>query len=118
MTTGPGHGLDSSGWWLTAEADIGDATTGFAPYAIYEPLLVYDGLFSAHAVTFHAMTAGVRRRLGPTSLKLFLRRQDSSIDSLDRTMLAAQLSRTWPVGQGLSFNLKADIQRNRSNFGL
>lgn len=106
-------GLDSSGWWLTAEADIGDATTGFAPYAIYEPLVVYDGLFGTHAVTFHTMTAGVRRRFGPTSLNLFLRRRDSSIDSLDRTLVAAQLSRTWPVGQRLSFNLRADTELRR-----
>jgi hypothetical protein len=106
-------GLDSSGWWLTAEADIGDAATGFAPYAIYEPLLVYDGLFGAHAVTFHTMTAGVRRRFGPTSLNLFLRRRDSSIDSLDRTLIAGQLSRTWPVGQGLRFNLRTDAELRR-----
>ena len=106
-------GLDSSGWWLTAEADIGDATTGLAPYAIYEPLVIHDGLFGAHAVTFHTMTAGVRRRFGPTSLNLFLRRRDSSIDSLDRTLIAAQLSRSWPVGKGLSFNLRADTEFRR-----
>lgn len=106
-------GLDSSGWWLTAEADIGDATIGFAPYAIYEPLVVHDGLFGAHAVTFHTLTAGVRRRLGPTNLSLFLRRRDSSIDRLDRTLVAAQLSRSWAVGKGLSFNLRADTEFRR-----
>ena len=106
-------GLDSSGWWLTAEADIGDAATGFAPYAVYEPLVLYDGLFGTHAVTFHTLTAGVRRRFGPTSLNLFLRRRDSTIDSLDRTLVAAQLSRTWPVGKGLSFNLRADTELRR-----
>lgn len=106
-------GLDSSGWWLTAEADVGDAATGLAPYAAYEPLVIYDGLFGAHAVTFHTMTAGVRRRWGQTSLNAFLRRRDSTIDILDRTLLGAQLSRNWPVGNGLAFNLRTDAEFRR-----
>ncbi len=107
------NGLDSSGWWVTAEADVGDAATGLAPYAIYEPLLLYDGLFGSRVVTFHTMTAGVRRRWGPTSLNAFLRRRDSTIDSLDRTLVGAQLSRNWPVGNGLTFNLRADAEYRR-----
>lgn len=106
-------GLNSSGWWLTAEADIGDPATGLAPYAVYEPLSLHDGLFGAHIVTFHTMTAGVRRRWGPTSLTAFVRRRDSTIDSLDRTLIAAQLSRSWPVGRGLTFNLRTDAELRR-----
>jgi hypothetical protein len=104
---------DSSGWWLTAEATTGDAATGIAPYAIYEPLSIHDGIFGGHAVTFHTMTAGIRRRWDATSLNLFLRRRDATIDSLDRTLLGVQLSNTWPVGDGLSFNLRTDAEFRR-----
>jgi hypothetical protein len=105
--------LDSSGWWLTAEATAGNAATGVAPYAIYEPLSIHDGLFGAHVVTFHTMTAGFRRSWGPTNLNAFLRRRDSTIDSLDRTLIGAQLSRSWPVGNGLTLNLRTDAEYRR-----
>lgn len=106
-------GLDSSGWWLTAEAVLGDPRIGFAPYALYEPRAQYDGLFGDHAVSFHSMTAGVRRRWGTTSLNLYLRRRESSIDRLDRTLLGAQLSRTWALQDGLRFNLRTDAEFRR-----
>jgi hypothetical protein len=104
---------NSSGWSLTAEATAGDAAVGAAPYATYDLLSIHDGIFGGHAVTFHTMTAGVRRRWGPTSLNLFLRRRDATIDALDRTLVGGQLSRTWPVGNGLSFNLRADAEFRR-----
>jgi hypothetical protein len=103
----------SSGWWLTGEATAGDPATGIAPYAIYEPLFVHDGVFGGHVVTFHTMTAGIRRRWGPTNLNLFLRRREATIDTLDRTLLGAQLSQTWPVGANLSFNLRTDAELRR-----
>lgn len=106
-------GLDSSGWWLTAEVDIGDPATGLAPYAVYEPLSIHDGLFGTHAVTFHTITAGVRRRWGQTSLNAFVRRRDSTIDALDRMLVGAQLSRNWSLGRGLTFNLRTDAELRR-----
>jgi hypothetical protein len=105
--------LDSSGWWLTAEANGGDSEAGVAPYASYEPLGVNDGLFGRHLVTFHTLTAGVRRSWGPTHLNSFLRRRDSTIDSLDRTLVGAQLSHSWRIRNGLNFNLRADAEYRR-----
>jgi hypothetical protein len=104
---------DSSGWWLTAEATTGDAAVGIAPYATYEPLMLHDGIFGGRILTFHTMTAGIRRRWGPTNLNMFLRRRDSTIDALDRTMVAAQFSHTEQLGQGLSFNIRTDAELRR-----
>jgi hypothetical protein len=104
---------DSSGWWLTAEATGGDAARGLAPYAIYEPLTLHDGVFGARVLTFHTFTAGVRRRWGPTNLNLFVRRRDATIDALDRSLLSAQLSHTEALGNGLSFNIRTDVEGRR-----
>jgi hypothetical protein len=105
--------LDSSGWWLTAEANAGNSATGLSPYATYEPLGVNDGFFGDHLVTFHTATAGIRRSWGPTHLNAFVRRRDATIDSLDRTLIGAQLSRSWKVGNGLTFNLRTDAEYRR-----
>lgn len=103
----------SSGWWVRAEGTVGDAAATVAPYASYEPLTLHDGLFGSRILTFHTLTAGVRRRWGPTNLNVFVRRRDSSIDVLDRMLLAAQFSHSGPLGQGLSFNLRTDAELRR-----
>jgi hypothetical protein len=103
----------SSGWWLTGEATTGDPALGMAPYATYEPLTLHDGIFGGRILTFHTITAGVRRRWGPTNLNVFLRRRDATIDSLDRTLVAAQFSHTQGLGGGLSFNIRTDAELRR-----
>jgi hypothetical protein len=104
---------NSSGWWLTAEVTGGNAAEAFAPYAIYEPLILHDGFFGGHLLTFHTMTAGARRAWGPTNLNLFLRRRASTVAALERTLVAAQLSHTAPLGNGLRFNIRTDAEARR-----
>lgn len=104
---------NSSAWWLLAEAVTGDAATGPAPYASYEPLTLHDGFFDGRILTFHTMTAGIRRQWGRTNLNLFLRRRDATIDALDRTLLAAQMSHTEPLRGGLAFNIRTDAELRR-----
>lgn len=103
----------SSGWWLKGEINARTPSQGAAPYASYEPLSLYDGLFGGHILTFHTITAGLRRSWGPTNLNLFLRRRDSTLDALDRTLLGAQLSHSEPLGERLTFNIRADAEVRR-----
>jgi hypothetical protein len=103
----------SSGWWLTGEVSAGNAAAGVAPYATYEPFMLHDGFFGGRILTFHTMTAGIRRSWGPTTLNLYLRRRDSTIDALDRTLLGVQLSHGAPVGNALTFNIRTDAELRR-----
>lgn len=104
---------NSSSWWLLAEAATGNAATAPAPYASYEPLTVYDGMFGDRILTFHTLTAGMRRQWGSTNLNLFLRRRDSTVDTLDRTVVAGQLSHTEALGHGMRFNIRTDAEARR-----
>lgn len=104
---------NSSAWWLLAEAATGEAATGIAPYASYEPLTLHDGFFDGRILTFHTMTAGVRRQWGRTNLNAYLRRRDSTLDPLDRTLIGAQLSHTEPLKSGAAFNIRTDAEWRR-----
>lgn len=104
---------NSSAWWVLAEAATGDAAVGIAPYASYEPLTLHDGFFDGRILTFHTLTAGLRRQWGRTNLNAYLRRRDSTIDPLDRTLLGAQFSHTEPLKGGAAFNIRTDAEFRR-----
>jgi hypothetical protein len=104
---------NSSSWWFLAEAATGNAARGAAPYASYEPLTLHDGVFGSRILTFHTMTAGIRRQWGTTNLNAYFRRRDSTVDALDRTLVGAQLSHTVPLGNGNAFNIRTDAEFRR-----
>lgn len=106
----PDAALDTSGWWGTAEASLDSPGERVSPYVAYEPRGVYRGVLGREIVTFHNLTAGVRRSWGPTALNMFVRRVETGGVLGDQYQLAAHAQHTVPVGKDMLLNLRGDTE--------
>jgi hypothetical protein len=106
------HRLDSSALFGTFELEFGQRRTSPTPYLAWEPFRAYSGTFQAHRVTFHNLSAGVRRQWGFTFVDLYARRQLASIDIVERSSLGLTAFHSLPLGAGL-LNLRGEIEGRR-----
>lgn len=106
----PDAGLDTSGWWGTAELSLDNPANGLSPYVAYEPRGIYAGVFAHEVVTFHNLTLGLRRNWGPTALNIFVRRMQADRGIADNYQLAAHAQRNIPLGSDLTLNLRTDAE--------
>ncbi len=103
-------GLDSSGWWGTAEISLDNPASGLSPYVAYEPRGIYTNVFQDEVVTFHNFALGVRRNWGATALNVFVRRMQADRDISDQYQLAAHAQHTFRLGNDFALNIRGDTE--------
>jgi hypothetical protein len=106
----PDPALDSSGWWSTVELQAGDASTGVAPYASWEPLTLHEAVFGRRLVTFHTLTAGIRVARGPTAINAFVRRREGGAGVGTRNTLAVHLNHVVALRRSAVLGIRIDSE--------
>lgn len=109
----PEAARDSSAFYGTFEAELGDSSAGFVPYAGYEPSSIHGSSFGRHIVTLHDLSLGARRDFGATFLELYLRRQEASDTRIERSGFGGMVSHSVPLAGRAVLNLRGEAEYRR-----
>ncbi|MGL6042745.1 MAG: hypothetical protein ACRC1J_02370 [Sandaracinobacteroides sp.] len=104
---------DSAAVYGTFEAEAGNRSARFTPYAGYEPAILFRGVFASHLATLHDISLGFRRDFGATFVDLYLRRQEASDSRIERSGLGTTVIHSLPLGGRAVLNLRGEAEYRR-----
>lgn len=109
----PDATLDTSGFYGTFELENGRPSEGVTPYVGYEPFKLYRGRFESSIISTHRFSVGVRRAWGPTFVDLHVRREEASIESVQRWGAGTIVSHSLTLSPYSILNLRGEAEFNR-----